>query len=547
MFKIIGFVFCLLTAFLFSLERLEALSFPEKGNQAPLFKTADPREGLNPYPSFLHKKATTAFAQASSISSSRQSFHSNRNKFKRAFAQASAISSSSFHTHSAGKSLASAPPFNIEKKIREKKLKKIGLLVSKIPPSGPPQELFSWNKEDLFVPASLAKIATLSALFRFYPSSYRFKTAFVSSASVKDGVLKGDLVLKGGGDPGFVSESLWNLANALTRSRIKTVAGDLLVDDSLYEKDLNAPASERSYHALASPSGFNWNSVHFRIRPGEGLKQPAKVFVDPKNSYIKVLNKIKTTGAKTKIQIQRKAVSAKQELFLAQGTIHLKEKELSFYRNTQNPALHLGHSAISFLKQRGIAVSGQVKKGSCQGSCRILSEWMSRPFPFHAYNLMKFSNNFVSRMLVSHLPLLKGAEKGGLLQGMGFVRSHLKKIGLTKFHLEEPSGLSRKNRFSPKDLHKLLILSSQSFLQPEMLFSYPLAKGEGTLENRFKNLPPRAFVRAKTGSLDGVLGLAGWAGNGDKRFAFVFIFNGSAQKARKAEEFFDETILSLLQ
>ncbi|MCY4321716.1 MAG: hypothetical protein OXC37_04875 [Bdellovibrionaceae bacterium] len=59
------------------------------------------------------------------------------------------------------------------------------------------------------------------------------------------------------------------------------------------------------------------------------------------------------------------------------------------YRNITNPALWLGYNAISFLNQRGIKVTGNVKKGVCKSSCKKLAEWESRPFPFHTYNMMK--------------------------------------------------------------------------------------------------------------------------------------------------------------
>ena len=102
--------------------------------------------------------------------------------------------------------------------------------------------------------------------------------------------------------------------------------------------------------------------------------------------------------------------------------IDIHKKEIVKYRNITQPALWLGYNAISFLKQRGITVSGQIKKGACFSSCKNLAEWESKPFVFQSYYLMKYSSNFVARMLVSHLPLLKGAKKGDLQQGMQWIK-----------------------------------------------------------------------------------------------------------------------------
>ncbi len=438
----------------------------------------------------------------------------------------------------------------IKKSIKVKGLREssLGLAISKIQPDNKVISLYNLNGDDLFIPASLVKIAALSAVYNYYSPSHTFKTSFISSSSINNGVLQGDLVLKGGGDSSFTSESLWNLVNILTRLNIKEIKGNILVDDSLYEKEPTLPYSERSYHAPASASSFNWNSVAFNIRPAGVLKKPALVFIDPDNSYIKVINKVKT-GRKNKIGIKKKSFSSSKEVFELRGEIDINKDEIVKYRNVFQPALWLGWNIVSFLNQRGIEVSGQVKRGRCFGSCKVLAEWESRPLAFHTYNLMKYSSNFVARMLVSHLPLLKGETRGNLKQGMKWVESYLQqKEGIKKFRFEEPSGLSRKNKFSPKDLQKILINSRKHFYSSEMLSSYPLAGGKGTLKNRFKD-SPSVFVRAKTGSLHGVLGLAGLAGAPDKKenYAFVFIFNGRAGKSNKAQDLFDEIVISLLK
>ena len=301
--------------------------------------------------------------------------------------------------------------------------------------------------------------------------------------------------------------------------------------------------------AKTSASSLNWNSVSFYIRPSKKLKQPAKVFISPENQFIQTINKIKT-GKKTDIRIKRISSSKKKEVFQLTGSINLNEKEVVRYRNVSQPAFWMGWNILSFLSQRGIKISGTVKKGVCQGFCVKLAEWESRPLPFHSYNMMKFSNNFVSRMLITHLPLLDHSKKGDLKKGVSKLNLYLKnEEKLKNFTLVEPSGLSRKNRFSPKQLKKILIHSLEKPYVYEMLSSYPLSGGVGTLNTRFLNLPPDFYVRAKTGSLHGVLSLAGLTGSkktADK-YGFVFIFNGNPKHIQKSQELFDEMILLILQ
>ena len=439
-------------------------------------------------------------------------------------------------------------PLQIQKEIKKHALKanSLGMIISQINPNSTISPIYKLNENKLFIPASLAKIASLSALYELYPLSYTFKTSFVSSANINKGVLSGDLVLKGGGDSSFTSEYLWKLINNLTRSGLKKVEGNLLIDDSLYKKGSSLPYSERSYMAPFSASSFNWNSVAFYIRPSKKIKQPALIFANPKNSYIEIINKV-TTGSKNKILIKRKTASSKKEIFEIRGEIDINSPEIVKYRNITKPALWLGYNSLSFLNQRGIKITGKVKKGACKNSCKKLAEWESRPFPFHAYNMMKYSSNFVTLMLVSHLPLLDGKKRGNLNQGMQKIKDYLQTTAkINNFKMTEPSGLNRKNKFTAQDLQRLLIQSEKKYYSPETLFSYPLARGKGTLSKRFEQLSSSAYVRAKTGSLYGVLGLAGWAGNQNNKYVFVFIFNGKANKSMKAQELFDKVILSLI-
>ena len=425
--------------------------------------------------------------------------------------------------------------------------KKPALLTSKLlPKAKKPDTFYSLNERQLFIPASLVKIASLSAFYHYFPSDFRFQTRLLGLGSVSNRQLNGHLVIKGGGDSSFTSESLWNLVNVFKRTGITHISGDILVDDSLYRPFKIPHTSNRSYHALPSASSFNWNSVTFWVRWQE---TQAHILTDPDNSYIKILNHIKP-GKTTRLQIQTvKGHSKSGEVFQFQGTFKPSDSEKVFYRKIQNPPLWLGHNLKHFLKRRGINVQGKVKKGICSANCKELASWTSHSLNWHTYKMMKFSNNFISHMLTAHLPLLKGSRKGDLQKGTQLIGTYLAGPGgLRHFRLIEPSGLSRKNRFSPGHLKTLLIKDSHSFFNPEILASYPLAKGMGTLKNNFKELPRGVFVRAKTGSISGVQGLAGFVQNQRRqKFVFVFIYNGPARHTNKAKKLFEDMTTALLK
>ena len=421
------------------------------------------------------------------------------------------------------------------------------------------------NENKLFTPASLSKIITAGTVMNFLNPYHQFETVFTAETPIdKAGVLKGHLYLKGGGDPSFVSENLWILVNNLTRSGLKKVKGNLIVDDSLFGKAQPHRGwlkSDRSYSAPVSASSFNWNSVTVYIRPSLIQGGLAQVFIDPQNTYIKTINKSRTQGKKNKIKVRRRSGS-KGDSIEVRGRIALNSKELVIYKNITKPALWTGWNAIEFLKQRGISVEGQVFKGKSPSQAYVLSSHKGS-FVFRiVQDMMKFSSNFLADMLTLHLALFQGHKKDLWSRGLKQVHQHIEKQGVSDYSFPSPSGLSRKNKLKPKDILKFLIQDYHSAYSFEKLASYPVPNSPGTLQKRFQNLEKPSFIntqtfpktftqassqahiRAKTGWLLGVVGLAGYIktqqGN---RKAFVFIYNGSTKKQMKAQEIFDQLAL----
>ena len=116
------------------------------------------------------------------------------------------------------------------------------------------ETLYQLNSHQNFIPASLIKIFTASTLLDSLAPSLEFTTRFFAENKIHNSTLKGNLYLKGGGDPGFVSESLWNLVNNLKRTGLKKVEGDLIVDDHYFDK-------ERRGARLAYPSHSSYDAL----------------------------------------------------------------------------------------------------------------------------------------------------------------------------------------------------------------------------------------------------------------------------------------------
>lgn len=419
--------------------------------------------------------------------------------------------------------------------------------------------VFENNAAKPMIPASLSKIITAGAALSELRPGTRFTTELATTGRVESHVLKGDLFLIGAGDPGFVSESMWNLVNEFVRNQIHIIEGDLVVDDTWFDQIRQDPSREdsdvdRAYNSPIGAMSFNWNSVNIFVRPAIKKGQRPNVFVDPQNNYIRVINDARTVAENKSVSIQVKRVKNPDKTFggntiRVTGGMPLGAKEKVFYKSITQPEIWSGYNLRAFLERRGIEITGKVRKGTFpQGSKIVLADVESHSVAKMVKDMMKFSNNYVAEMLVKQIAATKVAPPGSIPEGMSRVRQFLVEnevaAGIT---IENPSGLTRKNRFQPKALHDFLISMRGHFdIFAENLSSYPLAGVDGTLEKRMRGTPAEGWVRAKTGLLSGVIGIAGFAGRRDgQTYNFVFLYNGAPGKVWSARDLFDQMAVIL--
>lgn len=415
-----------------------------------------------------------------------------------------------------------------------------------------PQPLiFGLNEQNDFMPASVTKIVTATTVLQRLGASHKFQTSLWSAAKNENGTLKGDLILKGGGDSGFVSETMWFLVNELVRTGIKRIEGNVIVDDSDFDqvredKSRDPERVDRAYDAPVGAMSFNWNSINVFIRPTE-VGKPPQVSLDPLPDYYAVVNKAKTV-AKGGADLD---VSRTGNTVFVSGSIGVDANEFVAYKNIDDPVDWSGRNLVYFLGQRGIAVSGKVKAGKRPDGAKLLAKADSKPISQHVADMMKFSNNYVAEMLTKNLAAQNGTVPANLDAGMKLIRETITSLGVEdkNFNLLNPSGLSRQNRIKPADLARVLVRAQHQFpIFAEMLASFPLAGMDGTLKNRMKDTAAKGWVRAKTGNLSGVVSLAGYAGRKDGSVrAFAFIFNGKPDQGDSARRLFDALATQLVQ
>lgn len=432
----------------------------------------------------------------------------------------------------------------------------LGLLVED---SG--KNIVSINADKLMVPASLTKIVTGAGILSRYQLNKKFATELWSKGTIKGKTLEGALCFKGGGDPSFVSEKMWYLVNEFHRTGIKQIEGDLIIDSGRFDQEAfdsgrDATRVDRAFDAPISSASFNWNSVNVFIKPNPEANKPVIVTLDPVSDYFELENNSKTVSAnevKT-ITVTRINKDEKDKIIIS-GNLSLNASEFVVYKSISNPEKWTASHLKEFLRQRGITHTGKIRFTDCESESRLLASVSSKNLNEMLSDMLKFSNNFVAEMLVKNLAaddLIKNprSRNASMKEGVELLRNYLDTLGFDRksYVLENVSGLTRDNRFSAVQLAKVLDTVRSDFLIfPEFLSGLPIAGIDGTMKNRLKG-GSGSWVRAKTGYLDGVIGLAGYIGRRDKApFIFVFMFNGSLEQGLAARNLFDELLVEILK
>lgn len=414
------------------------------------------------------------------------------------------------------------------------------------------KEVFNLNAAKLMVPASLTKIVTGAAVLNAYSLNKKFDTRLMTKAEVQDEKLMGDVCLKGGGDPSFVSEKMWYLVNEFKRTGVKAIEGDIIIDASRFDSELYDVARgsvrvDRAFDAPVSAASFNWNSANIFIRPGKMAGAPARVFLDPENDYLELENNVKTIAKPGVKEIEASRVKmGERDKIVVKGSISVDATEAVTYKSITNPNLWVGMHLSEFLKQRGIIFKGKIKVAGCDESWKTLASAPSKNLNEMVADMLKFSNNFVAEMLAKNMAADAGMQPAKMKDGIEQIKKYMDGIGFDRkdYILENVSGLTRDNRFSAKQLAMVLTVIKNDFLLfPEFSAGLPIAGVDGTLKNRLKNKTEQSLIRAKTGYLDGVIGLAGFVGRkNNSPLIFVFMFNGDFQQGLAARPLFDDLL-----
>jgi serine-type D-Ala-D-Ala carboxypeptidase/endopeptidase (penicillin-binding protein 4) len=445
--------------------------------------------------------------------------------------------------------------------------------------------LYSQNSDQLFLPASNAKLFTTAAALAIAGPDYHFRTTVETEGKIDaNGRLLGDLVIFGRGDPNISgrvlpfalktqrlpphTQILEEMADQVARNGLKIVDGDLIGDDTFY-------AFERYGEGWAwddlqwidgapvSALTFNDNVVFVNVLPGEHPGDKAVVTVEPETTYYELDNRVVTSsvGVPKRVGIHRDPGSKKIVLW---GSLPLSDSGMKEPMSIEDPAEFVAQLFRTMLERRGITIRGKTRARHGEdaqffdqqiphpltaavvppvvnsavtnsavtppqepdlnpaSTNKILAEHFSGPLQDDIRVTNKVSENLHAELALRLAGKLRGYG-GSFEGGVAAVKQFLLQAGLKEdeFTFLDGSGLSRRDLVTPAATVQLLIYASRQPWGPEFEESLPVSGVDGSLSERFQKTPAVGQIHAKTGSLSHVNALSGYGQTQDGK-QFVF-------------------------
>jgi D-alanyl-D-alanine carboxypeptidase/D-alanyl-D-alanine-endopeptidase (penicillin-binding protein 4) len=331
--------------------------------------------------------------------------------------------------------------------------------------------LFELNAEAPLIPASTLKVATSLAALKLLGEDYRFKTEFFLD---KENCLYG----KGYGDPFLISEELSLIADQLKNKGLSQVK-EIILDGSFFEAGVKVPGlvgSLNPYDAYNGALLANFNTI-------DVIKYPN--------------GNIASGEPQTPITDITKRLAVNAPIGRSRINVAMYEKDAPLY---------VGYLLKEFLIQRGVVVKGEVRVGKVDPQAKLFySHTSTKDLKEVLQPALKYSQNLIMNQLFLTIGAVKLGAPANLEKSKKVVSEFLQKeVGLKNFNLEEGSGISRQNKFTAKEMAK--VLSAFSSYRPL--------------------LPMKGGMWVKTGSLTGVSSLVGYFQSENQGWIrFVIILN----------------------
>jgi D-alanyl-D-alanine carboxypeptidase/D-alanyl-D-alanine-endopeptidase (penicillin-binding protein 4) len=391
-------------------------------------------------------------------------------------------------------------------------------------------------------PASVMKVVTTFAALDLLGPAFTFRTDLLLAGELEGGVLKGDLVIRGGGDPKLGYERLWQLARRLRSRGLREIRGDIVVDRGYFAPVAHDPGrfdgdTRRAYNVGPDALLVNFQAVDFRFIPeGEGVR----VSGEPDLPNVEIASRVKAVAGpcgawrrNLKYEIDENGLLATAYF---SGTYPAECGERTWPLSLFDGPRFTESMLRWVWSEAGGILRGKVRSGPAPAAAKPFLRYESEPLANLVRDTNKFSNNVMARQIFLALSAERNAGGGDTASSARIVSEWLRARGIDapELVMENGSGLSREERVSAATMASVLRGAWSSAWMPELASSFPAFAVDGTLRTR--RASPGGQAHLKGGTLTGVQAMAGYVldGKGRRWIAVMFVNHPNANAAQPA-------------
>lgn len=416
--------------------------------------------------------------------------------------------------------------------------------------------VYAHAADKLFMPASNAKLYTAAlALHRLGPQAHFTTTLYAIEKPDGRGVLHGDLILLGGGDPTLGTTDAgstsgdWagRFAAALVAQGVTRIRGDLIADATLFRGPPFGTGWEADdlfadYAPAVSALTSNAGSIEVSVR--RDAAHCCTVSVEPAAAGVRVVNLTVDATPDDPASLGLYRPLGHDTLYVS-GSLPPGVHQRDYAFAAPDPARMAGRQLLQAIADTGIAFDGSLRvlrwpetDPAMASVHRVrITSVASPPLSQLVRHMLKHSDNFYAQILLLQSGLLwqhSGRGSCGWVLhwteqwGLCAMRTLLGEIGITReqAHFSEGSGLSRQDLVTPRATTTLLAWITRQPWAAMLTEALPVAGRDGTLDRRLQDLPAGDAVQAKTGTLAHIYTLSGYLdGAGGNRYAFALMLN----------------------
>ena len=439
--------------------------------------------------------------------------------------------------------------------------------------------LYALHADNYFMPASEAKLFTTALALATLGPEYRIRTTISTFGTLDEtGLLRGDLVLNGAGDANLSNRKfpyekkaeregppekvLAELADAVAARGLKEITGGVIADDSLFQPERFPSGWTMDdtlwpYGAAVSAIAVNDNTFTLEIRPGEREGDAAAFTVEPSVDFYTIENLIRTggRGSEEKLAVAREPGP---RLIRVSGAIPAGAPPRRLSIAIEEPAEYAAMLLARLLEGRGVRIDGAARArhagepalfGADRPPETILAEHTSLPLAEDIRLVNKNSQDLHAELLL----LLAAREITGATtreEAVKFAADFFKTAGIADGDviLHDGSGLSRRDLVTPRAVVQMLNYAAAQPWDELYRSSLPVAGEDGTLSERMKNTAAAGRVFAKTGTIEHVNSLSGYAMTSrGAHLIFSILGNNNDLRAQAADTVLDAIAVAMVE